>query len=105
MAAPLIRIPIQVGFLRDDSEKMDSSTTFTIERELIANLQLKLAKKSKNSKPLAAKVWYNKRKNIYNLFEFETLEEFKQKLAPCLERRLLQELLKDGSLSKRYVTL
>ena len=100
----VLRIPIRVSTLDAKTGETIDNSTYTKQTQLLKFVQSQTKKYRNKDVAFVARVMYNRIESVYNEFEFDSAEDFEQKLAPCLERPLLKDLVKDGLLSKDLVS-
>lgn len=100
----VLRIPIRVTTFDNESNETVDSSTYTKQGQLAKFVQSQTKKYSKRNVTFTAKILYNRKDDYFNEFNFTSLEDFESKLAPCIERPLLKELVKNKVLPKEYVS-
>lgn len=99
----VIRIPIRVTSFDAKTGETLNVSTYTKQTQLVKFVQLQ-TKKYGDSATFNAKVLYNRKQDYFNEFDFNSAAEFNEKIAPCIERQLLKELLNTNVLPEEYVS-
>lgn len=98
-----VRIPVNVGIKDAKTGEMIFRTSSTKKSQIRARCQ-SFPRQNANSGWVGyGKITYNAEGSYWNKFEFRTYQELDQNLATCTEKEMLLEMVKDGSLDKRYL--
>lgn len=96
-----VRIPITVTFYEPETRRQVLTHTSTLKSK-IRSLTADAQRQNANC-IMECKATYSKDKDSWNKFEFTSLVDFDNKLAPCLEIDMLKELMRDGMLDKKHM--
>ena len=101
MGSQTIRVPINVKIYNAKTNELIVSSSSTIKSK-IRNLTSEALAQNEDVRGLTT-VTYSKAQESMNAFEFKTMEEYDEKIAPLLEIGLLRELKASGMLEKKYL--
>ena len=104
MGSQTIRVPITVKFISNKTGKMTWSASSTIKSKIRNMTSDALAQNgSLEDSTIEVTVMYSRKQDSWNKFNFETIEEFDEKIAPVLELDLLRELRGSGMMERKYL--
>jgi len=103
MGIQTIRVPITVKLFNKEKGEMISSASSAVKSK-IRNLTSDNMWQNRNVDVRGtATVMYSRKEDSWNAFDFNTMEEFDEKIAPILELSMLKELKSAGMLEKGYL--